>query len=543
MRVLLPAILMVVLTGGSAFSQGRETVVFLSPEGPFFLGVNLTVNGTDFREWLSSYLFDRMDGNRDKQMNASEISLMPPALLTRLGHESAEKLADAILSGNESVTKTQFVGFLKERLSTPFLISEKQQSAVQAINILPKFDADNDGHLSEDELQNALKHQAQQDIDDDEALSAAELLPFRDQQPGVAAAIAPNTDDLPFIQVVDGAQQKLAEKLVRYYSQGDETKLTQQGTHLTEEQFQGFDADSDGKWDASEVASFLQKPVHHVSIDVRFFTRGRAKLEHRILTQHASVATGESKKKDRLTLELSGLPISIRCDQYLSSSARFTRSFCGQRFSVSDQDRNKYLDEGEFGSFAGAVAGSVGPLDFATLDANDDEMVTREELFRHLDRDTLAAQSQLETTISSDGKSMFMMLDENLDRRLSMRELKSGFDKLAALDRDSDRRVSRIEASSPSQYTLQIGLGRPQLFRNMSGQSDMMMSTNTVVRGTAGLDGPLWFRKMDRNRDGDVSRREFLGTSSQFDSLDTDKDELLDATEAEAAKSTQSTQK
>jgi hypothetical protein len=42
---------------------------------------------------------------------------------------------------------------------------------------------------------------------------------------------------------------------------------------------------------------------------------------------------------------------------------------------------------------------------------------------------------------------------------------------------------------------------------------------------------------MDRNRDGDVSRREFLGTSSQFDSLDTDKDELLDATEAEAAKS------
>ena len=537
MRLLSILTLMSLLTTSATFAQKRETVVFLSPEGPFFIGVDLTVNGNDFREWLSSYLFDRMDGNRDKVLNAGEISLMPPSLLTRLGHDNAEKLSAVMLGENESVSKDQFIAFLKQRLSTPFLISEKQQSAVQAINILPKFDADNDGHLSEAELQNALKHQAQQDIDDDEALSAAELLPFRDQQPGAAAAIAPNTDDLPFIQVVDGAEQKLAEKLVRYYSQGDNTKLSQQGTHLTEEQFAQFDEDADGKWNAVEVAAFLKAPVHHVAIGVRFFSRGRAKLEHEILTKHASVTAGDSKRKDRLTLNLSGLPVSIRCDQYLSSSARFTRSFCGQRFSVSDQDRNKYLDAEEFASFAGAVMGSVGALEFGTLDANDDEMVTRDELFRHLDRDTLAAQSQLETTISSDGRSMFMMLDENLDRRLSLRELKTGFDKLAALDRDSDRRVSRIEASSPSQYTLQIGLGRPQLFRNMTSQNDMMMSTTAVVRGTESLDGPLWFRKMDRNRDGDVSRREFLGTSSQFDSLDTDKDELLDATEAEAAKS------
>src|SRR5262249_62218353 len=28
--------------------------------------------------------------------------------------------------------------------------------------------------------------------------------------------------------------------------------------------------------------------------------------------------------------------------------------------------------------------------------------------------------------------------------------------------------------------------------------------------------GPLWFRKMDRNGDGDVSEREFLGTPEEF---------------------------
>ncbi len=46
--------------------------------------------------------------------------------------------------------------------------------------------------------------------------------------------------------------------------------------------------------------------------------------------------------------------------------------------------------------------------------------------------------------------------------------------------------------------------------------------------------GPLWFRKMDRNGDGDVSRGEFLGTKAEFDAIDTDHDGLISLEEAEA---------
>src|SRR5262249_53416805 len=46
--------------------------------------------------------------------------------------------------------------------------------------------------------------------------------------------------------------------------------------------------------------------------------------------------------------------------------------------------------------------------------------------------------------------------------------------------------------------------------------------------------GPEWFRKMDRNGDGDVSRREFLGTDEQFRAIDTDGDGLISVEEAEA---------
>jgi hypothetical protein len=47
--------------------------------------------------------------------------------------------------------------------------------------------------------------------------------------------------------------------------------------------------------------------------------------------------------------------------------------------------------------------------------------------------------------------------------------------------------------------------------------------------------GPLWFRMMDRNGDGYVSRREFLGSKEEFDRIDTNHDGLISPEEAEAA--------
>jgi hypothetical protein len=58
----------------------------------------------------------------------------------------------------------------------------------------------------------------------------------------------------------------------------------------------------------------------------------------------------------------------------------------------------------------------------------------------------------------------------------------------------------------------------------------MMMAGN---RGQG--SGPLWFRKMDRNNDGDVSAREFLGTPEQFRRIDSDGDGLISPAEARRA--------
>ena len=64
-----------------------------------------------------------------------------------------------------------------------------------------------------------------------------------------------------------------------------------------------------------------------------------------------------------------------------------------------------------------------------------------------------------------------------------------------------------------------------------------------LVLGTVGVDsqparapvGPLWFQRMDRNQDGDLTWKEFLGPRRVFEELDTDHDGLIDAKEAEKA--------
>jgi Ca2+-binding EF-hand superfamily protein len=59
--------------------------------------------------------------------------------------------------------------------------------------------------------------------------------------------------------------------------------------------------------------------------------------------------------------------------------------------------------------------------------------------------------------------------------------------------------------------------------------------TNRRAQAQQAAKGPLWFRKMDRNNDGDVSFREWLGTEEEFRRIDADGDGLISADEADRA--------
>jgi len=80
---------------------------------------------------------------------------------------------------------------------------------------------------------------------------------------------------------------------------------------------------------------------------------------------------------------------------------------------------------------------------------------------------------------------------------------------------------------------LTFELGKPELFVFDPRINSMSMNQNRAVQRT--LTGPRWFQRMDRNRDGDISPREFLFDPSLFIKLDLDHDQLISPAEAESA--------
>jgi Ca2+-binding EF-hand superfamily protein len=124
----------------------------------------------------------------------------------------------------------------------------------------------------------------------------------------------------------------------------------------------------------------------------------------------------------------------------------------------------------------------------------------------------------------NDGYPLLAEIDPNDDGRFTNRELRSLIPLLKKFDRDNDGALTRSE----TQATMRVcfGLG-PIVHRELA-------ELRRVNRGSQSPDtpGPDWFVRMDRNKDNDVSRKEFPGTDEQFQQLDADGDQLISAEEA-----------
>jgi Ca2+-binding EF-hand superfamily protein len=195
---------------------------------------------------------------------------------------------------------------------------------------------------------------------------------------------------------------------------------------------------------------------------------------------------------------------------------------------MADTDNNGYVDkkEAERNVFSGL---------FEFIDRDGDGKIFEKEITAYIDQmealQKKANAGRVTLSVADQGRGLLDLLDTNHDTRLGLRELRNAPHVLAELNKTAEGSLARKDI--PRNYTVTtmrgaVGMGYPA---SVAARRGGTMPAESAPEGP----GPLWFRKMDRNRDGDVSLQEFLGTPEQFQQLDTDHDGLISLAEAEAA--------
>ena len=230
-----------------------------------------------------------------------------------------------------------------------------------------------------------------------------------------------------------------------------------------------------------------------------------------------NLVAGANVASSGYQLDLDGVQIVLRAN----ANGNDLKSFYESQFKAADGDNNKYLEKKE--------ADSSYPFNtlFEVLDRDKDGKVFLEEVVAFADRQQDASRSRTTVIATDRGRALFEAIDLNRDLRLSPRELRQAAALLLPADRDGDGQVALSEIHR--QYIVAIGRGATGF---PYGENVVFVESAPNTAGQPAAGAPSWFNKMDRNHDGDVSRREFLGPRAEFDRMDLDHDGLLDAKEA-----------
>jgi len=145
----------------------------------------------------------------------------------------------------------------------------------------------------------------------------------------------------------------------------------------------------------------------------------------------------------------------------------------------------------------------------ADRDANEE--LSQQEIEQWLELQQQLIHGQLLISVYHAG-GLFELLDTSHDAGLSIRELRNAWKTLNSASCTSKNHV--VLTRVPSVILFVVSQGYP---------------ANLARTPSADVE---WFRLMDRNQDGDVSRREFTGPPAAFDRLDEDHDGLISPAEA-----------
>jgi Ca2+-binding EF-hand superfamily protein len=522
-----------------------QDLVVLADGRPVLVRLHVSIDGKPFRAvhqgaWddYVNGLFAYLDADGDGKLSEAEASRMPPTLQPADGPSSVNvafnfRVVDA--NGDGKVTREELAEYQRQYASGAFQVQTGGARVPSAAGVnealFRALDTDKDGKLSKEELAAAEEVLFKLDLDRDELLTPQEISPTAVAvanalgQPGSVPGMAnPARAAAPVVFAVtqDDDRAALAAALVaRYRPSGGKFKREDLG--LDRATFERLDADRDGALDTRELEKFTDRPAD-VELAVRLgkVESGKAPLE---------VIAGKELARlspDRTLLLSAGATlVELRVNDGRPVVLPGSRQRVLDSFQAAVPKKLGYLTRKD------AVQNQFYPGQFALLDRDGDGKLTEKELLSYLDevqeRQAKVVGSTPALLVSEKGTGLFDLLDRDRDGRLSLREVRSAPKLLERLGREG----GLAKEDLPATYQVAIGLGQASFSRTGGAAFGLRgLPLLTLDRGRSEL---VWFRKMDRNRDGDISPREWLGTAEDFRKLDADGDGLISPEEAERA--------
>jgi Ca2+-binding EF-hand superfamily protein len=526
--------------------------VFVASDRPVLLRLHLRHNGKPyFAAWdnymqkLHAYLDKNGDGMLDKAEieRAPDIQFLQYQFLGVIGfinQGSKGQLAQFDTNKDGKVSVAEFRDYYRRNNFGPLVFfsnANKANTDKVTKAIYKQLDTNSDAKLSADEMAESAAALRRFDLDENEMLTAAELMPGGEEgnffgRPLEVGSGSPNKD-MGFLEIKPETVDSVSRQVLAHFDKDKNGKLSLAESGLDKPLFDRLDANHDGQLDAKEFTGFFRRDT-----DLELMARvGKVDQKQGAVVELLQKMGGplQPLRAEVFNPNQRAMPLADKVKRVDSAGLAFALGDARIGLSASDQQYRQFPRQFYEQQFKEADVGKKGFLDrkqamsafflgqmFDFVDRDGDGKLTLKELKAFLDLQEEGSGSRLQLTITDEGRSLFELLDENNDGRLSLRELRTSWARMKPLAK-SDGGLSKQDI--PRRLDVSIGQAQRRV-RVLPGR---LARTNLASRFAG---SPMWFQKMDRNQDGDISLREFLGSEEDFRKLDTDGDGLISSEEA-----------
>lgn len=475
------------------------------------------------RRLYAANLLTRLDTNNDGKLMRSEAAASP---LLRQGTRELASDFLATLAPAEP-DKPLDVDTLITRLVGETMTYRQDDSATQSdSNLFDLLDVDASGLLDAEEMAAAAEKLMELDTDSDDCVGFDEVQPpdlttaTNVLGLGVDAQTEPEVVRPAFSDLIrDFRDPLLPRRMLRKYDRDRDGRLTADELQWTFERVAELDRNGDSALSTVELRDLIND-FPDLSLEVELLPAGGGAATLRVVGEvREGVDVTASPQSIHACFAESTITFTCASDDPLDKAVRSARV----SFNRLDLDGNGYLDTMEVEPDVRLRRGL-----FAAMDTDGDGKLLGEELETYVRECGEPASKSCRVNIHDTGSGFFQRVDANSDGRLSHRELKQLQSRLASLDLDEHPGLSLEEP--PRHFHIEFVRSSYSLF---GPASSFTVQAPSFQR--SGRSGPIWFQRMDRNNDGDLTWKEFLGHRADFVRFDVDGDGLIDPQEAVAA--------